>query len=1847
MFRLRRISGLAACVVAFLAAPAVADNHTLAPASTGLFVQSDAENSRKKITRIHQETLRLRTRGLAACIVDFFGPTAPPSDPALDPLSRFRGLSLAELTKELAKAVADHRVLVKGLLQIEMAQAEGRQKKWSVAETVRNKADGKLYELRAEIPKELVSKTADDAAACAEWAIKGEVVGKLHAAYIEASSANEIYGGRARSVRLNFERVDAIGPPADPTERKWDGTKTSWNAYYIGRLADRIVKRRPDEQVLKKYPEEVREFLLSWDRHFAIQELEYMAQFAVMFDSRTGWPIEEPQRSDIARLILLNMAEYFQSQSKAHVEYRKEVPANWLLDPALFFKSDDWRAEFATRFRTQAESDRFRVAALLSGTVEPTPKQFFLATAHSLTLHSSEFIDAFIRDYLQNSGNSTANALWETGLGTRLRVLDVSLSGNDGIGKVKARLKKVMKESDRVAAVFKRAAEEENPAKLSTADHKLLEAYGFIVRTTDADTGEPKEIYTLANSRRSLGHWGARLRKDLDLPGATVLDVVSPRNVAMIAAAALIPQATTAWLSAGLEGLVWSERGMIVARALVEGGVSFYWDSALEGTENYFKKGEFNVNWERNFLDSVLLGGIQSISGDLLQLHLKTKAHQLRHSTTNPQLKKFLKAALNEGDPTVAREIFGIIEDGLLVTNDTALGFAFQGLIHNEELDSADFLTMLLQGAMARAYGRSKKSIPEFIAKYKAKNKRFKALHKALQTNPGLRKEFIKNLEASKLRDDETAKRYIAAVRQEGGSAETRFHQNLAGEFSFKEMKTLLSRGEVTAELMAAVDVLRERLFDKLVHIARIDAVEEIKRSFNKFYDHALEVTKGDTKLAKKLALQRQKYEIDAAMEKPFTPGSRTPTSDIDRATRSIFLRKHLVHLWDLHARANGDGDIVTSAKAFDVNEYINVFPFIKNNREFLPLLRKRTFDAGFGAGEMSHDQAKLAIALSGAMRSMSIRKMDIHIANHSKRIINLIQRGLAKDADLTAFKIRAKWAKAHLLDSRSQLAEKAAEIVRDGDGKPGDGDVELRAKEKLYNDRMTKVADLQWELSLLEEQNLAKSPNALDKRARIERELSIAMRDGIETYTSTVGLDIIVNRVQADTKTIVNANGETEEVDLKIADRLEQANFTLEGELGEYYSKADIQGLIHDQVMFLAQHAAEFNHGLENEYLTGRALGKYLERYFLGEKILGMDIAKVREKPESDPTRRLLEIAQALVRHKNDPAKLVEVLQDASRQVPPTARNGVAELFYLMEAVVPGMREQTDVLIIDKKKTTPPPLLGAIDKLSDPIVKELIAKIFEREKSKHKIIAEVAGSKGLMAYMDDELSVIASELAFLRAEKKKMLDLARKYRLTDWKRVIKLQKDIAWHNTLMVHMPSQQGSSATWSKYNNEKLELSQKLAAVENQAGGTDTALDRILTDDDKAPEYRRIKNRISWLEQKRVRLIKQRKEAEKQVAREAQLEALNLSGDWICGPTGQPIGEMHITHANDNIKMAMVRPNQPGKGPHIEMEGRYVRGRLRGLWWDPSDVHESLYKKPPMVRTSMVFEATTDEKGSNIQFTKNAPEHPAVNITWSSLICIRKGTGAGVSSANYIQVAETGVEDPRNAPGPQFGKVTVTRITPDGRKRTGAAHLRRGRVSIGGPWFQPGSYRLYIGSGPGRKKLAVRVSPGRHTKVTVRPGGIILKETSPLGEVRSYVEIYRAEDTGHAIMSRFIGKAGVPLAPGRYKLQFGSTGTISRDNIVVSPGRMTTVTVAWAGLKIRSRSGKPFKISRIVRDAVAGSGAVTSMIQSADMYKPESEKQLRLPPGDFVIQVEIEGKKLEKNVSLKGGAITRLEF
>ena len=161
-----------------------------------------------------------------------------------------------------------------------------------------------------------------------------------------------------------------------------------------------------------------------------------------------------------------------------------------------------------------------------------------------------------------------------------------------------------------------------------------------------------------------------------------------------------------------------------------------------------------------------------------------------------------------------------------------------------------------------------------------------------------------------------------------------------------------------------------------------------------------------------------------------------------------------------------------------------------------------------------------------------------------------------------------------------------------------------------------------------------------------------------------TVGLDIIVNQVQGKIRIIRDADGDLVRSKVSVADRLEDDNFALDKKpLSDYYSREDIEGIVHDQVMFIIEHINRFNAGAENEAATGRALGKYVERFFLAQKILGLDIGKVRQLPESNPTRRLLEFSQEIVRNKGSPAEIVKILTRESRLNPPTPGNGLAEL--------------------------------------------------------------------------------------------------------------------------------------------------------------------------------------------------------------------------------------------------------------------------------------------------------------------------------------------------------------------------------------------------------------------------------------------------------------------------------------------------------------------------------------------------------------------------------------------------------
>lgn len=200
--------------------------------------------------------------------------------------------------------------------------------------------------------------------------------------------------------------------------------------------------------------------------------------------------------------------------------------------------------------------------------------------------------------------------------------------------------------------------------------------------------------------------------------------------------------------------------------------------------------------------------------------------------------------------------------------------------------------------------------------------------------------------------------------------------------------------------------------------------------------------------------------------------------------------------------------------------------------------------------------------------------------------------------------------------------------------------------------------------------------------RAEILRKASIAMRDGINTYTSPVTLDVVISRVQKDFKgpkldpggkPVLDRNGDPVMEKMKAADRLADSTFdNAKGNALEVFSDLDLEGMAFDQDSFIFEHIKKFNAGLENESQTGRALGKYLERIFLSDCARQVDIDAIRARPADDPTRRLLEITEHLVKSKGDLAGIVRILSEFSRQKPRTARNRSAPLEELRD--LPGL---------------------------------------------------------------------------------------------------------------------------------------------------------------------------------------------------------------------------------------------------------------------------------------------------------------------------------------------------------------------------------------------------------------------------------------------------------------------------------------------------------------------------------------------------------------------------------------------
>lgn len=1755
-------------------------------------------------------------------------------------------MSSQRLSQELARARSKLRGQIGATYSIGKSWLEPDQHK-DVVRTGLAKAEERLEGLRKNLQKQVQKDLGRERSACKpDASIMGKANAQLDIALVEYMALAELYSSMVGPFDMSVPYIDISAPkPAD----RWDGIRTNYIVYVMGGLADRIVYLQPEKRTSHDIPLEISQPLLETERSYTIREFERAAASARLYNLASGRPVTGDPRRQIEWAIRKNLVDYLNAKSEDATPITQLFSFSLLLDPT------DPRAELASQQNYSLGKDLdLRRAMLLNVGVDPTPAEFFLASALALRQYNEDVISTFRNEFIHADDYTL-----EIGLGTRLRALGLNWDDEASFAAVEKRLTKLGDEVDHVAGVFTRAAEEKDPRKIPAEDYELLYSFGYIVAYYDEESEEEKWAYTIPASGRSLSHWGAKRKQDLDLPGGTVLDVISPKNIAIIAASAAIPEAAGAWLTAGLEATALTEFQILVVRAVAQSSIEYVWQSGLEVGEKYLKDDKTPVNWERNVLNSFLLGTFQNVAGTRSQAYMENYARRLSRNSKNPRFRKYLKEVFEEGSPSsekqfiAARDVYETITEGLMLLEDTSISYAYQAHIENQDVDSSTFLEMLVHGAMARGVIRAKNTTSEYISNFIAKRARKSRLWKELEGDPKFRKEMVDAIELLVVQEAELFQRFSKVVDGTGESAETRFNENMAGEFSWVETKALYAGGKISKEVMTAIGEHRMEFFDKLIFMARVDAIKEVNDNFAAYKEQMIKLTNGNEAKARELALQRQRRELDAINADLKVPGAKTATSDVDRATGSVYLRKHLVSLWDIHARMkNGDAP-QTSARAFDVNEYIDVFTFIKENRKYVEALRKTSFtpSENIGGSSMGHSDAMLAIAMSGAMRTMSEPRMEQYIRNRRAWLNGKIEDGIGTEADLTKFDKRARWARKHLLDSRKQLEKIAAEISNGGT--PEDPNTILKAKDRLYQTRMEEISRKQWELSYLEENGVENSDNALNLRAEIERLTGIAMRDGIETYTHTVGLDIVVNLVQSKKKKITNLDGTTREVSYKVADRIDDPNFTLKKDL-KIYLPHDIEGIVHDQIMFIAEHCHAFSHGLETEYATGRALGKYVERYFLAEKIMGLDINEVRNRPESDPTRRLLDLSQQLAANKSDPKALLEILKNAARKAPSTSRDGIAEMFYLIEMVIPGMKNMTGIKVTPAKgenePTLPPvPLLG---KVVDKVVTELVVNALAEERKEQELIAATSGNEGLIRFLEDRSAALERQRLFEAETLEELIEIAKKYRLKDWKRINELALQIEGQTSLISSMPWQLNPSETYRKFVSDRAETRETLEEVRNEVRDID--IDELLTNDPEMDEYRRVKNRIWWLDEAQQRLKIALQEAGEKARREAVYDQYNFTGNWRCGPAAQPKGELHIKHTGKQFEISMLRTGQPANTSPILMEGRYVHGVFRGRWWDTSQIGEKLHDSLPQVFAGMSFLAESNEAGTTITF-KYAPKHPSVDITWTGLACERNGKIPASDNMEYITVVQRSLtpelaEDQYES---GTGYLKTRLILPNGEVNNRHVGFRAyGDTAAGGSgsWYYPGEIRLAVEVSQNIETLPVMIVGNGLTEVVVRPGVIEVEEIAPEGAVNSHLEIVKVDDPSTIVFSDFGSNDDVPdiiLAPGSYNIIANETGTIEKKNVAVRSGQVTPVTIRWAAVDLVTKSGKAFSVSKLVHRGASEDDIGNMIFMQGSLFQKETSKHLRMPPGSYVVEIYEGNTALKKSFTLEPGETTKISF
>ena len=1030
---------------------------------------------------------------------------------------------------------------------------------------------------------------------------------------------------------------------------------------------------------------ETREWMRDTDRTIRVNTYIAVAEQATVYDSDTQAPISTTRRRKVAFDRLTWVAE-------------KLEWASW--------RNDDSRDTQAAEIRDRLK-ENYRSLDYL-GYGHASMSELFLATSSAIRQRQTDVNTWFLSDYLglkdrlgseagQDDGNwwrlywASAN----TGLGTYWRMRGV---GEDNMQIVQSRIKEMNDDADIAVLALTVAARTKDPNEWPTEMQQLpngsyiesqylrdlLEEYGYISRDRRGNL-----IYQMPTNDTMVAR-----ETQIKLPGASALDVISARNIGEVMLSVALPEYASlriaTWVGRlGVAGARWAT----AVRVLTEQGLGFALDVGLSYAGADGKKSLETVAAE-SLINNV--AGLLSRAGtDRL-----ARAGVDRMSTGGP-LSRLL------ADPDNKRIALEVVSETLGIPGDAASQLIVQAASgHN--LSETDVLSALLGAAMNRGISRSMLDSKGFARLRDQIPTEAVAMDRRLNSEA---ESTFDGVLGDKPLTTETGDSIFEALRL----------GDLTWE---QLQRVYSIRGDSMKPVMLRVNDLRNRLVNSIGTRARLLARERITEHYDRliseaapadraslqrekqaeldlvadpnteatvamaFTSEALDVSTADraelvdrltgTDLAKDvdlaslgdlelrdLAIRELESRYTEAVRKAagdeIAPGSAGATSDVDRSWSSEFLRRAAREVV-LHEMMRGrtDGGLgPTTARAFDVNEYGNVMLRIPSMIEARETFAGRVIET-FRVARPDGSEHEFALTHVDAVEANSLAAAMLHMDPDRRRTFESNKKDGLTGQDLDRMNAMFEWAKRSLTESDEALATYIERERRRPGRSPHESEVELRARDELYADRMRQLEQLGHAI----DSEGGDTPRRRELMSQWELLMNQALRDGIETYSDMANLEIIVIRMQ----TQKDADGNK----LDPTALMRSEDFKLGGKALKGITEQQIRSMLNDQILMLMHHVHTLHAGYESPAKATRSFAKYAERALLALNLLG--------EFDPDTTNQYSELftaTRALMEHKNNPKKLLETLENLR---PEHRGDATANLRWYLDQIemIPGMRGLT-----------------------------------------------------------------------------------------------------------------------------------------------------------------------------------------------------------------------------------------------------------------------------------------------------------------------------------------------------------------------------------------------------------------------------------------------------------------------------------------------------------------------------------------------------------------------------------------